>query len=213
MTPRRILENFFYWLKTFRNVFIYDDYKVYDVLTDTKTGGQYLILSTSVIPRIIPAGSMAERLEGALPEGIAPKYRALLRSVTTGAYITISYNLMKRRQKSGLYTISMSTKEQMEKWFGEQPVIREMTMGNGQLHVSLAHEFSSKVFARAFGETLQVHDAENYLETTFITPQGDYLTVTTQRHNKKTPHMLRKEAEDKLAAAEARIRELEGGAA
>ena len=57
--------------------------------------------------------------------------------------------------------------------------------------------------AGIFKDTLNEMDAENYIEMQFMDPESQLpITVTIKRHDGKTPHQLRIEAEEKLKKLE-----------
>jgi hypothetical protein len=92
-------------------------------------------------------------------------------------------------------------KQMCERLFDETKIV-EILFRNGVMNVELEGG-ACRIFAEMFAEQIAKSNAENYLEVSFYSKlilPDEKLVVTIQRCKGKTPHQLRKAAEDDLAA-------------
>lgn len=79
----------------------------------------------------------------------------------------------------------------------EPVVLRSMNFENGVLDIQVSHNIV-KAIAIAMMNVLDEKDTPNYIEMTANHPNGSQVVLTLQRKSGKTPHELRKAAEDQL---------------
>lgn len=78
-------------------------------------------------------------------------------------------------------------------------IIKKMTFEEGALDIWIKHPLNA-LFVRQMADTWIEQGAKNYLETAMFSPVIGNFTITLQKSGAKTPHQLRVEAEEKLAA-------------
>lgn len=98
----------------------------------------------------------------------------------------------------------------LEKIVAGEALVTSIHYEPGQpLDLMLSHPMVASI-AASMADLLDQSKADNYLECGMSTVSGARFTMTIQRAAKKTPHQLRREAEEQLTEARARIKELDG---
>jgi hypothetical protein len=85
--------------------------------------------------------------------------------------------------------------------------LEDIAVKNGSMTASMGTEMA-KIMANQFYALLKESKAENYVEMQFTDPDKQFITVTVQRHEKKTPHQFRIELEKEIE----RLKEMVGAA-
>jgi hypothetical protein len=84
----------------------------------------------------------------------------------------------------------------------DAPQLTRLHFEDGKLDAAFATE-SAKYLAEAFRDLCDKHGAQNYLEMKMHDAEGREFIVTVQRGGHPSPHDLRRQAEQKLAALQA----------
>lgn len=84
------------------------------------------------------------------------------------------------------------------------PLLTGINIGNGSMDIGMEGAGPTLLAGMFLGMFEKYPDAKNYIEVAMTSSKGD-LIVTVQRREGKTPDQLRREAEEKLAAAEAAL--------
>lgn len=102
--------------------------------------------------------------------------------------------------------------EKLRKDHGEyvlgKATLMDLAVRNGSLTASMGTEMAH-IWAEQFHSVLESTKAENYVECMFNTKDGKMITVTVQRHEKKTPHQFRMELETTVETLRQQLKEKE----
>lgn len=100
--------------------------------------------------------------------------------------------------------------EKLRKDHGEyvlgKATLMDLAVRNGSLTASMGTEMAH-IWAEQFHSVLESTKAENYVECMFNTKDGKIITVTVQRHEKKTPHQFRMELETTVETLRQQLKE------
>lgn len=87
--------------------------------------------------------------------------------------------------------------DKLGKALAGEMTVESIRADRDECKIVLGHRMAG-IMAETFYDWLEKVGAENYIEAQFNSPKGDRITVTVQRFFGKSPHELRREAEEKL---------------
>lgn len=87
------------------------------------------------------------------------------------------------------------------------PLLTGINIGNGSIDIGMEGPGPMLLAGMFLGMFEKHPDAKNYIEVHMTSPKGDVI-VTVRKREGKTPDELKREAEQKLAVAEAELEEL-----